>query len=82
MDSLSQCFLGGVKRTALYRHGMGQNNKLSLTHSFLELHSPYFAWKFVWTVQTNFGIFFKEQNGRQKSKWLPNLKIAQNSLIS
>ena len=28
--------------------------KLSITHSFLELQSPDFAWKFVWTVQTNF----------------------------
>ena len=29
------------------------NTKLTITHSFLELQSPDFAWKFVWTVQTN-----------------------------
>ena len=26
------------------------NTKLSITHSFFELQSPDFAWKFVWTV--------------------------------
>ena len=26
------------------------NTKLSITHSFLELQSPDFAWKFIWTV--------------------------------
>ena len=38
--------------------------KLSITRSFLELQSPDFAWKFVWTVQTN----FKKQNSRQIAK--------------
>ena len=28
--------------------------KLSITHSFLELQSPDFAWKFIWTVRTNY----------------------------
>ena len=45
--------------------------KLSITHSFLELQSPDFAWKFVWTVQTNFEknlknkMAAKKQNDRQ-----------------
>ena len=30
-----------------------QITKLSITGSFLELHSPDFEWKFVWTVQTS-----------------------------
>ena len=29
------------------------NTKLSITHSFFELQSPDFAWKFVWSVRTN-----------------------------
>ena len=29
------------------------NTKLSITHSFLELQSAAFLWKFVWTVRTN-----------------------------
>ena len=52
--------LAGAKRAALYVgwsqegwHGMAPNTKLSITHLFLELQSPDFAWKFVWTVQTN-----------------------------
>ena len=30
------------------------NTKLSITHSVLELQSPGFTWKFIWTDQTNF----------------------------
>ena len=30
------------------------NTKLLITSSFLELQSPDFAWKFVWTVQTKY----------------------------
>ena len=50
-------FLAGAKRTALYigwsqearrrRDGSAPNTKLSITHSFFELHTPDFAWKFV-----------------------------------
>ena len=48
--------------------------KLSITRSCLELQSPDFACKLVWTVQTNFEIFLKnkmatkKQNGRQTAK--------------
>ena len=30
------------------------NTKLSITRSFLELQSPHFVWKFVWTVRTKY----------------------------
>ena len=36
------------------------NHKLSITHSFLELQTPDFAWMFIWYVPTNntkFAIF-------------------------
>ena len=33
---------------------MAPNTKLSITHSFFELQSPDFAWKFVWTVRTKY----------------------------
>ena len=36
------------------RSGMAENTKLSITHSFFELETPDFAWKFVWTVWTNY----------------------------
>ena len=38
-----------------YHHGnhLHCHHQLSITRSFLELQSPDFAWKFVWTVQTN-----------------------------
>ena len=55
--------------------------KLSITRSFLELQNQDFAWKFVWTVRTNFN-FFEKQNGRQKTKWPPNHKIEHKLLIS
>ena len=45
-----------------------QITKLSITCSFLELQSPDFAWKFVWTVRTNFDFFFEKQDGRRIAK--------------
>ena len=64
--NFSVFLLAGAKRAALYIgwsqgrwHGGGgavpqaPNTKLSITHSFLELQSPDFAWKFVWTVRKN-----------------------------
>ena len=51
-----------------------QITKLSITHSFLELQSLDFAWKFVWADWTNFDL--------KKIKWPPNHKIEHNSLIS
>ena len=50
--------LAGTKRTALYvglsqgrsgaaRSGTAPNAKLSITHSFFELQTPDFAWKFI-----------------------------------
>ena len=45
-----------------------QITKLSITRSFLELQSPDFAWKFVWTK-------FWKTKCRQKTKWPPNHKI-------
>ena len=45
-----------------------QITKLSITHSFLELQSPDFAWKFVWTK------FWK-------TKWPPKNKMAPNHKI-
>ena len=58
--------LTGAKRAALYvgwsqearngrvRNGTAPNIKLSITRSFFELQSPDFAWKYVWTVRTNY----------------------------
>ena len=55
--------LAGAKRAALYigwsqqaaaRDGATPNTKLSITHSFFELQTPDFAWKFVWIVRTNY----------------------------
>ena len=45
-----------------------QITKLSITHSFLELQSPDFAWKFVWIVRTTLEFFFEKQNGCQRNK--------------
>ena len=39
----------------------------AITWPFLELQTPNFAWKFVWTVQTNFEKFLKNKNGYQKN---------------
>ena len=36
------------------RLGMGQKTKLSISPSFFELQTPNFAWKFVWTIRTNY----------------------------
>ena len=36
------------------RNGRGQNTKLSITHSFFELQTPDFAWKFVWIFRKNY----------------------------
>ena len=36
----------------------------AITWPFFELQTPDFAWKFVWTVQTNYEKFFGQ--GRQK----------------
>ena len=33
---------------------MAPNTKLIITRSFLELQSPDFAWKFIWTVRTKY----------------------------
>ena len=33
---------------------MAENTKVSITHSFFELETPDFAWKFVWTVRTKY----------------------------
>ena len=33
---------------------VGPNIKLSITHSFFELQTPDFAWKFVWIFRTNY----------------------------
>ena len=57
---------------------MAPNTKLSITPSFLELQSPDFAWKFIWTVQTNSEnkMAAKKQNGHQKTKWPPNNKLS------
>ena len=38
------------------------NTKLSITHSFFELQSPDFAWKFVWT---SYEGEIENQNGQQ-----------------
>ena len=35
-------------------HGMELNTKLSITHSFFELQTPDFEWKFVWRAQQNY----------------------------
>ena len=40
----------------------------AISQSFFELQTPDFAWKFVWTVWTNFDKIFKKQNGRQIAK--------------
>ena len=48
---------------------------MSITHSFLELESPDFEWKFVWTVWKNF-------EPKILKKWPTNHKIDHNSLIS
>ena len=53
------------------------NTKLNITHSFLELQSPGFAWKFVWTVRTNFEDFFKNKMAA-KSKNKKNVKSTKN----
>ena len=66
---------GGAGGGAAPQAPHAPNTKLSITHSFFELQSPDFAWKFVWTVRTNF-----EKN--LKTKWPPNHKIEHNSLIS
>ena len=33
---------------------MAENSKVSITHSFFELETPDFAWKFVWTVRKKY----------------------------
>ena len=45
-----------------------QHTKLSITHSFFELETPDFAWKFVWTIWTIFDKILKKKNGRQITK--------------
>ena len=50
--------LAGAKHAALYvgwsqaRDGAVPNTKLCITHSFFELQSPDFAWKFVWKMSS------------------------------
>jgi hypothetical protein len=74
---ISPILLAGAKRAALYvgrsqegrdgtaQNRMVQNTKMNITCSFLELQSPDFAWKYVWTVRTN-----------SKTKWPPNTKLS------
>ena len=56
------------------------NTKLSITHSFFELQSPDFAWKFVWTVRTNLKIFFKMADKIQNDRQIAKLCITRSFL--
>ena len=43
--------------TGMVGHGKeeeGPKTKTCITHSFFELQIPDLAWKFLWTVQTNY----------------------------
>ena len=53
------------------RYRQEQNTKLSITHSFLELQSPDFAWKFIWKVQINY----------KSTKKVHKYKSTHNSVI-
>ena len=44
------------------------NTKLSITHSFFELQTPDFAWKFIWTVQPNDKVQKDKKEKIQKYK--------------
>ena len=52
------------KKMATKKQNGRQITKLGITHSFLELQSPDFVWKFVWTVRK----IFEKQNARQITK--------------
>ena len=54
---------------------MARNIKFSITHSFFELQTPDFAWKFIWKVRTN----YKKTKWSPKTKWLPNPKTDHNT---
>ena len=41
----------------------GSQGRQGVTQPFFELQTPDFAWNFVWTVSTNYEIFFGQ--GRQ-----------------
>ena len=55
------------------------NTKLSITRSFFELQSPDFAWKFVWTVQTNTRNTRKNKNTKN-AKNIKNIKNTKKNL--
>ena len=57
---------GRQKQNGCQKTKWPPNTKLSITHSFLELQRPDFAWMFVWRVRTNSKnkMGAKKQNGR------------------
>ena len=61
--------LQNEKQNGRQKQNGHQIAKLIITHSFLELQSADFAWKFIWTVRTNF-------EKKMKKKWPPKNKMA------
>ena len=53
------------------------HTKLSITHSFFELQTPDFAWKFVWIVQIN----YKSTKVQKVQKKVHKYKSTHNSVI-
>ena len=43
-----------LTETATCRFVTGKDTKLRITHSFFELQTPDFAWKFIWIFRTNY----------------------------
>merc|ERR1712173_226060 len=52
--------------------------KLSITHSFFELQTPDFAWKFVWKVQTNTINTINTRNNRNNRN-IRNIRNTRNT---
>ena len=78
MDSLNKFWFLFLKNNMATKKQNGrQMAKLSITHSFLELQTPDFAWNFQWTVWSNLDFFliicweWPKKISQGGKKWAP-----------
>ena len=53
---------------------MGEvQGRQGVTPPFFELHTPDFAWKFIWRVLTNYEKNFSQRGQKNGRHWVPDI---------